>query len=145
MYRISYRFLVPGWSAKPLVSAHDRIMGTHTLQSRTADGPKPALHESQRHSRCCGHITGETSLSHTDRIPTYKSAVHCAPAFRLCKLHLAQRWLGALYDVSPLAESKNDGLEVGIRHLDLLVEHRCILAVVLCCDLKQFPRILWLR
>ena len=25
-----YRFLVPGWSAKPLVSAHDRIMGTHT-------------------------------------------------------------------------------------------------------------------
>ena len=21
---------VPGWSAKPLVSAHDRIMGTHT-------------------------------------------------------------------------------------------------------------------
>ena len=30
MYRISYRFLGPGWSAKPLVSAHDRIMGTHT-------------------------------------------------------------------------------------------------------------------
>ena len=29
MYRISYRFLVPGWSAKPLVSTHDRIMGTH--------------------------------------------------------------------------------------------------------------------
>ena len=29
MYRISYRFLVPGWSAKPLVIAHDRIMGTH--------------------------------------------------------------------------------------------------------------------
>ena len=29
MSRISYRFLVPGWSAKPLVSAHDRIMGTH--------------------------------------------------------------------------------------------------------------------
>ena len=26
-----YRFLVPGWSAKPLVSAHDRIMGTHSL------------------------------------------------------------------------------------------------------------------
>ena len=34
MYRISYRFLVPGWSAKPLVSAHDRIMGTHTPNSR---------------------------------------------------------------------------------------------------------------
>ena len=31
MYRIMYRFLVPGWSAKPLVSAHDRIMGTHRL------------------------------------------------------------------------------------------------------------------
>ena len=30
MYRIACRFLVPGWSAKPLVSAHDRIMGTHT-------------------------------------------------------------------------------------------------------------------
>ena len=30
MYRILYRFLVPGCSAKPLVSAHDRIMGTHT-------------------------------------------------------------------------------------------------------------------
>ena len=33
MYRISYRFLVPGWSAKPLVSAHDRIMGTHRVLS----------------------------------------------------------------------------------------------------------------
>ena len=31
MSRISYRFLAPGWSAKPLVSAHDRIVGTHTL------------------------------------------------------------------------------------------------------------------
>ena len=30
VYRILYRFLVSGWSAKPLVSAHDRIMGTHT-------------------------------------------------------------------------------------------------------------------
>ena len=30
MYQISYRFLVPERSAKPLVSAHDRIMGTHT-------------------------------------------------------------------------------------------------------------------
>ena len=30
MSRISYRFLVPGCSAKPLVSAHDRIMGTRT-------------------------------------------------------------------------------------------------------------------
>ena len=29
VYRILYGFLVPGWSAKPLVSAHDRIMGTH--------------------------------------------------------------------------------------------------------------------
>ena len=39
MYRISYRFLGPGWSAKPLVSAHDRIMGTHRsqfLQSQAA-------------------------------------------------------------------------------------------------------------
>ena len=31
MYRIMYRLLVPGWSAKPLVSAHDRIMGTHRV------------------------------------------------------------------------------------------------------------------
>ena len=29
VYRVLYRFLVPGGSAKPLVSAHDRIMGTH--------------------------------------------------------------------------------------------------------------------
>ena len=36
-YRISYRFLVPGWSAKPLVSAHDRIMGTHRLGYRMQD------------------------------------------------------------------------------------------------------------
>ena len=40
MYRISYRFLVPGWSAKPLVSAHDRIMGTHRPRSgRVAASP----------------------------------------------------------------------------------------------------------
>ena len=25
-----YRFLVSGWSAKPLASADDRIVGTHT-------------------------------------------------------------------------------------------------------------------
>ena len=31
MYRIMYRLLVPGWSAKTLVSAYDRIMGTHRL------------------------------------------------------------------------------------------------------------------
>ena len=31
MYRILYRLLVPGWSAKPLISAHERIMGTHTV------------------------------------------------------------------------------------------------------------------
>ena len=31
MSRISYRSLVPGWSAKPLVSARDRIMGTHRI------------------------------------------------------------------------------------------------------------------
>ena len=37
MYRISYRFLVPGWSAKPLVSAHDRIMGTHTVANAFAE------------------------------------------------------------------------------------------------------------
>ena len=37
MYRISYRFLVPGWSAKPLVSAHDRIMGTHTVRAPIAN------------------------------------------------------------------------------------------------------------
>ena len=31
MYQISYRFLVPERSAKPQVSAHDRIMGIHTV------------------------------------------------------------------------------------------------------------------
>ena len=34
-----YRFLVPGWSAKPLVSAHDRIMGTHK-PNRVAGHPR---------------------------------------------------------------------------------------------------------
>ena len=44
MYRISYRFLVPGWSAKPLVSAHDRIMGTHTMaHTDTHTGTATAL------------------------------------------------------------------------------------------------------
>ena len=33
MSRISYRFLVPGSSAKLLVSAHDRIMGTHRVHA----------------------------------------------------------------------------------------------------------------
>ena len=47
MYRISYRFLVPGWSAKPLVSAHDRIMGTYNQppcpgQRRLPPGRPPA-------------------------------------------------------------------------------------------------------
>ena len=42
MYRISYRFLVPGWSAKPLVSAHDPIMGTHRPRSHLGPAP-PAL------------------------------------------------------------------------------------------------------
>ena len=28
-----YRFLVPGWSAKPVVSAYDRIMGAHTIST----------------------------------------------------------------------------------------------------------------
>ena len=39
MSRISYRFLVPGWSAKPLVSAHDRIMGTHRHDALASWGP----------------------------------------------------------------------------------------------------------
>ena len=46
MYRILYRFLVPGWSAKPLVSAHDRIMGTHrpeTLDLRAGSDPSETL------------------------------------------------------------------------------------------------------
>ena len=42
MYRISYRFLVPGWSAKPLVSAHDRIMGTHNLRRSCARNDAPS-------------------------------------------------------------------------------------------------------
>ena len=54
VYRILYRFLVPGWSAKPLVSAHDRIMGTHTggavagRRGLDAGGPKP---EKAQHRR----------------------------------------------------------------------------------------------
>ena len=42
MYRISYRFPVPGWSAKPLVSAHDRIVGTHRFAA-TPSGDRPVL------------------------------------------------------------------------------------------------------
>ena len=37
MSQISYRFLVPERSAKPQVSAHDRIMGTHRLLIATAE------------------------------------------------------------------------------------------------------------
>ena len=37
MSRISYRFLVPGWSARPLVSAYDRIMGTHKLEAENEE------------------------------------------------------------------------------------------------------------
>ena len=44
MYRISYRFLVLGWSAKPLVSAHDRITGTHTPLPATGQHPGPEAH-----------------------------------------------------------------------------------------------------
>ena len=63
MYRISYRFLVPGWSAKPLVSAHDRIMGTHRVlpevRRRTrpmgdSDSPTDALTAPPRHPRRTG-------------------------------------------------------------------------------------------
>ena len=45
----SYRFLLPGWSAKPLVSAHDRIMGTHRLP-----GCSPSCLVSA-HDRILGH------------------------------------------------------------------------------------------
>ena len=45
MYRISYRFFVPGWSAKPLVSAHDRIMGTHRVPVEPDSQPLALLCE----------------------------------------------------------------------------------------------------
>ena len=45
MYRISYRFLVPGWSAKRLASAHDRIMGTDRVAFRVATNAQPACPE----------------------------------------------------------------------------------------------------
>ena len=57
-YRIMYRFLVPGWSAKPLVSAHDRIMGTHTRADATA---KRQWNQQQlriiRATRCDGPVS----------------------------------------------------------------------------------------
>ena len=43
MYRILYRFLVPGWSAKPLVSAHDRIKGSHSAQQNPHAGQRGRL------------------------------------------------------------------------------------------------------
>ena len=48
-----YRFLVPGWSAKPLVSAYDRIMGTHTV-ARGID----AARRYRRHNRDYGEPVG---------------------------------------------------------------------------------------
>ena len=44
MYQISYRILVLGWSAKPLVSAHDRIMGTHRLDAARQREPQLFAH-----------------------------------------------------------------------------------------------------
>ena len=38
------RFLVPGWSAKPLVSAHDRIMGTHRRRAQLLSHRRIASH-----------------------------------------------------------------------------------------------------
>ena len=63
MYRISYRILVPGWSEKPLVSAHDRIMGTHTLRT-----PKTALNrihgrEAERDGVLAVGLTASGSLA----------------------------------------------------------------------------------
>ena len=43
MHRILYRFLVLGGNAKPLVSARDRIMGTHRLLLRFASSGRTDL------------------------------------------------------------------------------------------------------
>ena len=48
-----YRFLVPGSSAKPLVSAHDRIMGTHTLQGDAPDVAVFAIEIARRLKAAC--------------------------------------------------------------------------------------------
>ena len=66
MYRIMYRFLVPGWSAKPLVSAYDRIMGTHTSLQPNAglwepyDGrlSRTVLREREVSLSCCQVFLG---------------------------------------------------------------------------------------
>ena len=71
MYRISYRFLVPGWSAKPLVSAHDRIMGTHRLVNawvRTS-GPFCDSHSNHRKGRMIMAVIG--IASHKDTLVGY--------------------------------------------------------------------------
>ena len=58
MYRILYRFLVPGWSAKPLVSAHDRIMGTHRLTAARQVLERDGIEAAAR-------FLGSPSLDHT--------------------------------------------------------------------------------
>ena len=58
--RIMYRFLVPGWSAKPLVSAYDRIMGTHSLNNGRSEVVEPT----RRHRIASAADTGSTTPDH---------------------------------------------------------------------------------
>ena len=52
---------VPGWSAKPLVSAHDRIMGTHKLVSMLVGDPiRSEIHLSVRAPRSSADRLQET-------------------------------------------------------------------------------------
>ena len=78
MHRISYRFLVPGWSAKPLVSAHDRLMGTHTSKNRQAQLPHTILR------RCHTNVVRRPDTSRSRTLLARRSCTrrhlnpHCA-------------------------------------------------------------------
>ena len=70
-----YRFLVPGWSAKPLVSAYDRIMGTHRPVGPPISGSFGDLRPEQRypeHAKRCG---SSWSMSVYDSFENHDAAV----------------------------------------------------------------------
>ena len=92
MYRISYRFLVPAWSAKPLVSAHDRIMGTH----RVGVLPRQVLINDRRGSlhyvakRQMGALVQQCEQQRVEAVPSCCETDHgVVPAQMVAFLHRA--------------------------------------------------------
>ena len=71
MYRISYRFPVPGWSAKPLVSAHDRNCGHPHASSERALRPR----QGGALSRCPPRSSSGSGMSALSVAPSEPSSV----------------------------------------------------------------------